>query len=155
MATRTTPRRTRSRSSEALHKPGGTFHPRVQKVGPEHFGIVAVDCAKRRSKWLFADFYGNVLVPPTPVEHNRPALEAALARLRQAIATHDIRDVIVAVERTGRYHRLPQRAFAAAGFETRLLHPFATAQYRQPRQLRQQDRRHRPRRHPRRRPPRL
>jgi transposase len=132
MARRTTRQRTRSRSPETLHKPRGTFHPRVQKVGPEHFGIVAVDCAKRRSKWLLADFYGNVLVPPTPVEHNRPALDEAVAQLRQAIATHNIRDVIIAVERTGRYHRPPQRAFAAAGFETRLLHPFATKQYRQP-----------------------
>ena len=33
-------------------------------------------------------------------------------------------------QRTGRYHQ-PQRAFAA-GFETRIVHPFATKQYRQP-----------------------
>ena len=46
--------------------------------------------------------------------------------------THDLRDVLVAIERTGRYHRLVQRAFAAAGFETRIVHPFATKQFRQP-----------------------
>jgi transposase len=38
----------------------------------------------------------------------------------------------VAIERTGRYHRIVQRTFAAAGFETRILHPFVTKQYRQP-----------------------
>ncbi len=31
----------RIRNSETLHKPHGVIHPRVQKVGPEHFGIVA------------------------------------------------------------------------------------------------------------------
>src|SRR5436190_2035366 len=41
-------------------------------------------------------------------------------------------DAQLAVERTGRYHRLVQRTFAAAGFETRILHPFVTKQYRQP-----------------------
>ena len=42
------------------------------------------------------------------------------------------KDVIVVVERTGRYHRLVQRAFTKAGFEVRILHPFATKQFRQP-----------------------
>ena len=77
--------RSRKRSSarrlEVLQKPRGVIHPRVQKVGPEHFGIVSVDCAKARSKWMLCDFYGNVLIPPTVVEHNRPALTAATTQL--------------------------------------------------------------------------
>ena len=80
---------------------------------------------------MLCDFYGNVLVPPTVVEHNRPALTAATTQLRQAMAEHDLRDVIVAIERTGRYHHATQRAFAAAGFEVRIVHPFATKQFRQ------------------------
>src|SRR5262249_39960478 len=62
------------------------------------------------------DFYGNVLLAPTMVEHNRPALTAATAQLRQEMARHDLQDAIVAIERTGRYHHPTQRAFAAAGF---------------------------------------
>ncbi|HKB41772.1 MAG TPA: transposase [Gemmataceae bacterium] len=108
------------------------LHPRVQQVGPEHFGIVCFDPAKARSKFLLADFYGRVLIPPTRVEHNRPALDAAVAQVRQAFADHQLRDGVVAIERTGRYHRLVQRTFAAAGFETRVVHPFVTKQYRQP-----------------------
>jgi transposase len=108
------------------------LHPRVQQVGPEHFGIVCFDCAKARSKFLLADFYGRILIPPTEVAHNRPDLDAAVTQVRQAFATNDIRDGLVAIERTGRYHRLVQRTFAAAGFETRILHPFTTKQYRQP-----------------------
>jgi transposase len=124
-------KRSSSRRPEVLHKPRGVIHPRVQKVGPEHFGIVTVDCAKARSKWMLCDFYGNVLLPPTTVEHNRVALSAATAQLRQQMAQHDLRDVIVAIERTGRYHHPTQRTLVAAGFEVRIVHPFATKQFRQ------------------------
>ena len=55
-AFRRAPRRPRRPASVA--KPSGCIHPRVQKVGPEHFGIVPVDCAKARSKWMLTDFYG-------------------------------------------------------------------------------------------------
>ena len=40
--------------------------------------------------------------------------------------------MIVVVERTGSYYLTPKRAFARAGFETRVVHPFATKQYRMP-----------------------
>jgi transposase len=133
MATpRTRRRSSRRRPCASVGKPRGVLHPRVQQVGPEHFGIVCFDCAKARSKFLLADFYGRVLLPPTTVAHNRPDLDAAVAQIRQAFAAHQLRDGLVAIERTGRYHRLVQRTFAAAGFETRILHPFVTKQYRQP-----------------------
>jgi len=125
-------KRARARNRETVGTPHGVIHPRVQMVGPDHFGIVAVDCAKARSKWMLADFYGNVLVAPVEVEHNRLAFATAVARLREAIARHQIADLIVAVERTGRYHHVPQRAFRDAGFETRVVHPFTSKQYRQP-----------------------
>src|SRR6266446_6059944 len=130
--TRTRKRPSSRRPASSVGKPHGVLHPRVQQVGPEHFGIVCFDCAKARSKFLLANFYGQVLIPPTVVTHNRQGLDDAVAQVRQAIATHEIRDCLVAIERTGRYHRIVQRAFAAAGFETRILHPFVTKQYRQP-----------------------
>ncbi len=130
--TRARKRPSSRRPATSVGKPRGILHPRVQLVGPEHFGIVCFDCAKVRSKFLLADFYGRVLIPPTTVAHNRPDLDAAVAQVRQAFATHQLRDGLVAIERTGRYHRLVQRTFAAAGFETRIIHPFVTKQYRQP-----------------------
>src|SRR6516164_2408080 len=130
--TRTRRRSSRRQIATSLGKPRGVLHPRVQQVGPEHFGIVCFDCHKDSSKFLLADFYGRVLLPPTTVAHNRSALDTAVAQVRAAFATHDLRDGLVAIERTGRYHRLVQRTFAAAGFETRILHPFVTKQYRQP-----------------------
>jgi transposase len=77
-------------------------------------------------------FTGRLLIPPTVVAHTRPDLDAAVTRIRQAFEQHQLRDGVVAIERTGRYHRVAQRTFAAAGFETRILHPFVTKQYRQP-----------------------
>ncbi|MDQ5807997.1 MAG: transposase, partial [Actinomycetota bacterium] len=65
----------------------------------------------------------------------RPGFSGVMSfTLREALWLHGhgLRDLLVAVERTGRYHRPVQRAFAAAGFETRLVHPFATKQLRQP-----------------------
>src|ERR1700752_2389166 len=133
MATRRTRRRSSPRRpSASVGKPRGVLHPRVQQVGPEHFGIVCFDCAKARSKFLVADFYGRILIPPTTVAHHRPDLDATVAQVREAFAAHQLQDGLVAIERTGRYHRLVQRTFAAAGFETRILHPFVTKQYRQP-----------------------
>jgi transposase len=125
-------RKSKSRAAEFLQKPRGVIHPRVQLVGPEHFGVVCVDCAKARSKWMLADFYGRVLVPPTEVAHNRVELAAMVAQVREALIQHGLRDGLVAVERTGRYHHPIKNAFAAANFETRLVHPYATKQFRQP-----------------------
>ena len=115
-----------------LQKPNGVLTDRVQKVGPERFGIVAVDCAKARSRFLFADFYGRILLEPATLPHTRGDFRAAIERVRQAIAQHDVRDCVVAIEMTGDYHRPVQRAFRAADFETRLVHPFTSKQYRQP-----------------------
>ena len=130
--TRTRKRPSSQRPTLSLGKPAGVLHPRVHKVGPEHFGIVCFDCAKARSKFLLADFYGRVLIPPTTVAHNRPDLDRAVAQVRQAFEIHQLLDGLVAIERTGRYHRIVQRSFQAQGFETRIIHPFVTKQYRQP-----------------------
>ena len=132
MATKRNSRKSRTISPAVLGKPKGLIQARVQKVGPERFGIVAVDCAKARSKWMLCDFYGKVLIPPTVVEHQRTALELATVQLREAIQQHGLQDHLVAVEMTGTYHRPVQRAFRKAGSETRLVHPFASRHYRLP-----------------------
>jgi transposase len=115
-----------------VQKPSGRLTPRVQAVGPDHFGIIAVDPAKPRSCYMVCDFYGNVLSEPTYVPHTRGDLHAAIERIRQTLRQHDLRDYIVAIEGTGQYHRPVQGAFREAGFDTRLVHSFATKQFRQP-----------------------
>lgn len=115
-----------------IGKPSGKIQKRVQEVGPEHFGVISVDCAKRRSKWMLTDFYGRVIVEPTTVEHTSGSLKAMADHVRSICHEHDLRDTIVAVEMTGIYHRPPQRAFRKAGFDTRVVHPFASSHYRKP-----------------------
>ena len=124
--------KSKPRSKESLQKPNGVISPRVQKVGGEHFGIVCVDPAKHRSEWMMADYFGNLLIKPQTVEHQSSFFKIAVEMIRQAQQQHDIQDTIVVVERTGNYHLPPKRAFANAGFETRIVHPFATKQYRMP-----------------------
>jgi transposase len=125
-------RSTQPRKALVLQKPNGQLVPRVQAVGPEHFGIVAIDCAKARSRYFLADFYGRTLLEPTTLPHHRGDFQAAIDRIRQAMQQHDLKDLVVAIERTGEYHRPVQHAFRQAGFETRLVHPFTSKQYRQP-----------------------
>jgi hypothetical protein len=55
-----------ARSSKVRHKklvyvqkPLGQLTERVQRVGPEHFGIVSIDCGKNVSKFMLADSYGT------------------------------------------------------------------------------------------------
>src|SRR3989449_11129096 len=120
MACKGSSKRSRCRAAEFLQKPRGVVHPRVRQVGPEHFGIVSVDCAKARSKWMLADFYGKVLVAPTEICHNRVELDWAVAQVRAAMAEHDLRALLAAIERTGRYPPPVKAALAAAGCDTPL-----------------------------------
>jgi transposase len=115
-----------------LQKPNGVIAPRVAKVGGDRFAIVCVDPAKNRSEWMMADYFGKLLIEPQTLEHQSGHFKAAIAQIRQAQQQHDIGDTIVVLERTGNYHLAAKRAFAGAGFETRVVHPFATKQYRMP-----------------------
>jgi transposase len=126
---------TRSRKSVRkylIQKPSGSVAPRVQAVGPEHFGVLCFDCAKDRSKCMLANFYSAVLLPPEVVSHTRGDLQNVIDRVRKAMIDHQLRDLIVAIERTGEYHRPVQRACQRAGFDTRLVHPFTSKQFRLP-----------------------
>lgn len=118
------------RGRRLIGRPNGTIQPRVQKAGPERFGIIAVDCAKQRCKWMLCDFYGNVIVEPTTVECNRGALRAMTLQARAACDQAGIVDSITAVELTGVYHKPVVRAFRQAGFETREVHSYASKHYR-------------------------
>ena len=111
---------------QSLQKPNGVIGPRVQKVGGERFAIVCVDPAKHRSEWMMADYFGNLLIEHQTLPHQAPFFVLAMEQIRQAQQTHRIQDTIVVVERTGNYYLPVKRAFSQAGFETRVVHPFAT-----------------------------
>jgi transposase len=132
MVTKSQKRKSTGAKRRFIGKPAGQIQERVQAVGPEHFGVVAVDCAKRRSKWMLCNFFGKVLVESTPVEHTAGGLRAMTQFVAKTCAAEGLSDTIVAVEMTGIYHKPVQRAFRKAGFDTRLVHPFASHHYCQP-----------------------
>ncbi|MEO2018458.1 MAG: hypothetical protein ABGZ53_29255 [Fuerstiella sp.] len=103
MVTKTRKRKSTSSKKRFIGKPTGQLQERVQAVGPEHFGVVAVDCGKRRSKWMLCDFYGRVIVEPTPVEHTAGGLKVMTQRVTEACRTEGFTASIVAVEMTGIY----------------------------------------------------
>ena len=132
MVTGSRNRKTKGSKNRFIGKPTGQIQQRVQAVGPEHFGVIAVDCAKRRSKWMLCNFYGKILVEPTTVEHTHGALQVMTQWVTEVCQAEELVDTIVAVEMTGIYHKPVYRAFRKAGFDTRIVHPFASHHYRRP-----------------------
>jgi transposase len=132
MVTKTRKRKSTGAKKRFIGKPNGQIQERVQDIGPEHFGIIAVDCAKRRSKWMLCDFYGKVIVEPTVVQHDSGSLQVMTQLVAAACQAEGLTDTIVAVEMTGIYHKPVYRAFRKAGFDTRIVHPFASNHYRRP-----------------------
>jgi Transposase len=115
-----------------LGKPTGIIQPRVQLVGPEHFGVISVDCAKERSKWMMCDFYGRILVEPTTIEHQCSGLSLMSQLIVEAAERHRLKDIIACVEMTGNYHKVVYRHLKKQGYDTRIVHPFASSHYRLP-----------------------
>ena len=132
MASKQRTRTKKSQSRSTLQKPNGTIGPRVAKVGGDRFAIVCVDPAKQRSEWMMADYFGKVLIPPQTLSHQAANFKLAVLQIREAQKKYGIEDLIVVVERTGNYHLPAKRAFSDAGLETRVVHPFATRQFRMP-----------------------
>ncbi|TWT78834.1 hypothetical protein CA13_02310 [Planctomycetes bacterium CA13] len=81
---------------------------------------------------MLCDFFGRVLLEPTSVEHRRGDFAAMIVAINDACDAEGITDRIVAVEMTGIYHKPIQAAFREAGFDTRIVHPFASSHYRKP-----------------------
>ncbi len=87
----------KSRKRKNLQKPNGVIGPRVEKVGGERFAIVCVDPAKHRSAWMMADYFGNPLIEPRPLEHCGAFFELAVEQTHHAQQQHDIQNMIVVV----------------------------------------------------------
>lgn len=114
----------------AGQKPRGCFQHRVKKVGPQYFAIVAVDCGKCSATARVADFYGTVLLEPFDFPISRPGLDAACRVIGETFKKHGIRDGLIALESTGRYHRPIKQAFRELQWDCREVHPYTSKMYR-------------------------
>jgi len=123
-------KKTRRRGKGLCFKqPRHSLTKRVEKVGGDKFGILAVDCAKARFQVMLANFYGRVLMGPVEVENTAPALDALVARVRRECEAHGLKDLVVGLERTGRYHR-PVRNVLRPHWSVKMVHPLATKRMR-------------------------
>jgi len=114
----------RQRRSKALEERG-------RRVGPDHFGILAVDSAKSRFAVLLANFYGRTLMDLLEADNTTFALEALVTKVKAQCERHGLKDLVVAIEQTGRYH-VPIRQVLRKHWDVQMVHPFATKQLRQP-----------------------
>jgi transposase len=80
---------------------------------------------------MLCDYFGRVIIEPTEVEHQQGSLSAMVGHVKTVCKTEGIIDSIVGVEMTGVYHKPVQRAFRKAGYDTRVVHPFASAHFRE------------------------
>ncbi|HUT35491.1 MAG TPA: transposase [Planctomycetota bacterium] len=124
-------RRGRGRGTVHRQQRSKALGERVRRVGPEHFGVLAVDSAKSRFAVLLSDFYGRVLMDMLEVDNTGPALEGLVATVKSQCEAHGLKDLVVAIEQTGRYH-VPIRQVLRGHWDVQMVHPFATKQLRQP-----------------------
>ncbi|MHB8865910.1 MAG: transposase [Pirellulaceae bacterium] len=120
----------RTRRHVPGQKPLGCFQERVQKVGPEQFAIIAVDCGKPQARLRVANFYGQILLEPFSADISRPGLQMACERIQDTFERHHIQDCVAAIETTGRYHRPIKLAFQQQHWEARDVHPFTSNLFR-------------------------
>ena len=125
--------KSRAKNRQHLQKPSGVITPRVTKVGGDRFAIVCIDPAKHRSEWMMADYFGKLLIEPQTLEHQVWTFQGChRARSPSSASNTTSRTRLSSLNEPGTTISLPKRAFASAGFETRVVHPFATKQYRMP-----------------------
>jgi len=122
-----------SRRQGRIHrqKVNSAFLERARAVGAERFGILTVDPAKQRSAVKLTNYYGQELMAPLVVEHTDRDLKALVETVKREQQEHGLGDLVVGVERTGRYHA-PIRRALELHWTVQMLHPFATKQLRQP-----------------------
>src|SRR5262245_36280129 len=80
LATKHSHRRPATPTRPTLHQPQGYFPDRVQRAGPEPFGLACFDGHPDYSQWMLADFFGSLLLPPRRRDPTRQALDDVVAQ---------------------------------------------------------------------------
>ena len=105
---------------------------RVRKIGGDKFGVLVVDSSKKNAELWLTDFYGE---PLWEESRTFPITDGQLNEMINVVGgtcrEHGLKDLVVGIEQTGRYHRPIQRALEQR-WEVKRIHPFVTKQLRQP-----------------------
>jgi len=125
---------TRPRKRKGSVPPQGadeSLRMRIRQAGPEHVGVLLVDSGKRHFAVRLGNFLGDCLWEPEPVRCHRPALEAMMAEIERQMARHGLVELVVGIERTGRWHQ-PLKQMVEAKWPVKMISPFTTKRLRQP-----------------------
>jgi transposase len=105
---------------------------RVRTIGGDKFGVLVVDSSKKNAEVWMTDFYGEPLWEQSrtfPITGG--SLEAMINAVGGTCREHGLKDLVVGIEQTGRYHRPIKRALERR-WDVKMIHPFVTKQLRQP-----------------------
>jgi transposase len=105
---------------------------RVRKIGGDKFGVLVVDSSKKNAEVWMTDFYGEPIWEESrtfPITGGH--LDDMLNVVSGSCREHGLKDLVVGIEQTGRYHRPIKRALESR-WEVKMIHPFVTKQLRQP-----------------------
>jgi transposase len=104
----------------------------VRQIGGDKFGVLVVDSSKKNAELWLTDFYGE---PLWEESRTFPITEGHMNEMINVVGgtcrERGLKDLVVGIEQTGRYHRPIQRALAQH-WEVKAIHPFVTKQLRQP-----------------------
>ena len=126
--------RSKSRKSQvgAARRVDPQLQQRIRELGPQHVGLLVVDSGKRHFAIRLSTFCHELLWEPEPVPNNRIALEHMVEQLRAQMRLHELKDLIVGIERTGRWHHPIKQLMEDNNWTVKMIHPFATKCLRQP-----------------------
>ena len=124
--------RGRGKGTKCRKKPDNSLRARVRKVGGDKFGVLVVDSSKKNAEVWLTDFYGEPLWDESrtfPITHGH--LDEMMDVVGGTYREHGLKDMVVGIEQTGRYH-LPVKRALEKRWEIKTIHPFTTKQLRQP-----------------------
>ncbi len=104
----------------------------MREIGGDKFGVLVVDSSKKNGEFWFTDFYGE---PMWDESRTFPITRGHLDQMMNVVdgtcREHGLKDLVVGIEQTGRYHRPIKRALEKR-WDVKTIHPFVTKQLRQP-----------------------
>ena len=123
-------RRKRGQGALSYRRISKALEPRLRNVGPEKFGILGVDSSKKHFAVLLTDFYGTELTGKLEFDNSAAGLSSLVETVQRLMAEHGLEDLVVAIERTGRYH-VPVRDALRKHWTVVIVHPYVTKKLRQ------------------------
>lgn len=108
-----------------------TFQTKVEKVGVEQVGLLAVDPHKRQFEAVLTNGIGKQLMEQEKVTKTSVGIQEYMKKVDAACLRYGIKEVLAGIERTSRFHMPIRRAFKKRNWTVQTIQPYATKKLRQ------------------------